>query len=99
MEILELRDLDLARQFIVQGLWLQRVVPPAPARVRAILEWAHEVSSEGQPLPPLGFLADVGHAAFGQDRSATPATGTQEIPGLPPGLARTYEDHVLGKFY
>ena len=37
---------------------------------------------------------------FGIERSAAgPGVDFPEIPGLPAGLARTYEDHVLGKFY
>lgn len=71
---------------------------PAPATVRTILEWALEVASSGQPLPPLGFLADLGHVAFGQDseqRSREPMA----VAALPLDLLRRYEDHVLGKLY
>src|SRR6516225_5123045 len=57
----EIRDLEQARRFVLQGLWWQRVVPPSAGRVREVLEWAKEVASAGQPLPPVGFLADVGH--------------------------------------
>ena len=86
-----------ARRFLVEGLWLQRVVPPTPKHVKAVLEWAVEVASAGQPLPPLGFLADLGHAAFGTQCVA--GADFPEIPSMPPGLARTYEDHVLGKLF
>jgi hypothetical protein len=98
MQILELRDLDLARRFVLESLWLQRVVPPVPRQVKPALDWAFEVASAGQPLPPLGFIADLGHAAFGSERAAA-GTDFPEIPGMPPGLARTYEDHVLGKLF
>jgi hypothetical protein len=94
----ELRESDDARRFLGQGLWWQRVLRPAAASVRAILEWALEVASSGQPLPPLGFLADLGHVAFGQDgeqRSREPLA----VAALPLSLLRTYEDHVLGKLY
>ena len=67
MEPIELRDLDLARRYVVEGLWLQRAVKPAASTVRSILEWAMEVASGGHPLPPVGFIADVGHIAFGAD--------------------------------
>jgi hypothetical protein len=97
MPILELRDLDLARRFVVEGLWLQRVVPPAPQYVKLALEWAVEVASAGHALPPLGFVADLGHAALGTVRLA--GAEFPEVPGMPPGLARTYEDHVLGKLF
>ncbi len=95
----ELRDLEDARRFLLQGLWLQRVMPPAAAGVRAALDWALEVASAGQPLPPVGFVADVGHVAFGQDWEAKSGRQGPAVPGVPPGLMRTYEDHVLGKVY
>ena len=62
----ELRDSDEARRFLLQGLWWQRVLSPRPDRVRPVLEWALEIASAGQDLPPLGFLADFGHLAFGE---------------------------------
>jgi hypothetical protein len=95
----ELRDSDEARRFLVQGLWWQRVAPPRPGSVRATLEWALEIASGGQELPPLGFVADVGHAAFGQDHEAPPDGDALAVPSLPITLLRTYEDHVLGKLY
>lgn len=98
MDPIELRDLELARRFVMEGLWLQRAVKPAAATVRLALEWALEIASSGQPLPPVGFIADVGSIAFGADaehRVKDPVV----VPGWPPTLARTYEDHVLGKFY
>src|SRR5579885_960085 len=95
----ELRDLDEARQFLAQGLWLQRVRAPAAALVRPALRWALEVASAGHPLPPVGFVADVGHAALGADWEARPGREAGLVPGLPPGLTRTYEDHVLGKLF
>jgi hypothetical protein len=94
----ELRDSDEARRFLLQGLWWQRVLPPSPAHVRAALEWALEIASSGQDLPPTGFLADLGHVAFGQDQEV-PAIREAPPPQLPITLLRTYEDHVLGKLY
>src|SRR6478672_10137525 len=67
MDPIELRDLDAARRYVLEGLWLQRAVKPTAATVRPILEWAMEVASGGHPLPPVGFVADVGHIAFGAD--------------------------------
>ncbi len=98
MTIQELREPDQARRFLLQALWLQRAVPATAATVRPCLEWALEVAANGQPLPPPGFVADLGHGAFGTDPAdrARPAAAG---PGLPAGLARTYEDYVLGKVY
>lgn len=97
----ELRDLDDARRFILQGLWLQRVVfPPSPEHVRLSLEWALEIASSGEALPPVGFVADVGILVFNLDRGERrPRPDSQQLPGLPSILGRTYEDHVLGKLY
>jgi hypothetical protein len=97
----ELRDGDLARRFLSEGLWLQRVLPPGPASAESALRWALEIAAAGQPLPPIGFLADLGHAALGQDHGlrARDASGGLGNSGLPAGLARTYEDHVLGKLF
>jgi hypothetical protein len=98
MDAIELRDPDLARRFILEGLWLQRAVKPAARTVRGALEWAMEVASAGHPLPPLGFVADVGNVAVGVD-SADRQKEPLHLPGWPPALGRSYEDHVLGRFY
>ena len=93
--------MDEARRFVLQAIWLQRVVyPPQPGNLRTYLEWALEIASSGDPLPPVGFVADVGMAAFGMDRGEKRARAeATNLPGLPPILARTYDDHVLGKIY
>jgi hypothetical protein len=99
MSISDLRDLDLARTFMVQGVRLQQVVSPSPAALGRALGWALEIAAAGQPLPPPGFVADLGHSAFGldltqrRDREGSPGSG------LPTQLARAYEDQVLGKAY
>jgi hypothetical protein len=95
----ELRDPVAARRFLVQGLWCQRVMPPAAAHVRPALGWALEAASAGQQLPPIGFLSDLGHLLLGLDLEARPARSAIEVPSVPIHLLRTYEDHVLGKIY
>lgn len=95
----ELRDGDQARRFLLEGLWLQRVLQPATTTVLSGLRWALEAASAGQPLPPIGFIADLGHLALGQDQGPRPVRDLLDGVGLPAGLARTYEDHVLGKLY
>lgn len=95
MSVRELRDLGEARQFVQAGLWLQRVLAPTTATVRTILEWALEAAANGHPLPPVGLLADLGHAVFLADQRALPG----ESVGWPHGLARAYEDHFLGKIH
>ena len=98
MEPVELRDLEAARRFVAEGLWLQRAVKPNPATVKSTLEWAMEVAASGQPLPPVGFVGDLGHIALGAD-SEHRSKEAWHIPGWPPALIRMYEDHVLGKLY
>ena len=99
MEVVELRDPDAARRYLLQGLWLQRAVRPAAQLVRPAVEWAFEVASSGSPLPPIGFVADLGVLAFGLERGRAASAGAVELPNWPPGLLRRYEDYVLGKFY
>src|SRR5437764_15458581 len=94
----ELRDLDEARRFLLQGLWWQRAAAPTAAAVRPALEWALQAASGGMALPPLGFIADLGRIAFGVDGAARPGR-SDAVPSLPIHLLRTYEDHVLGKLY
>src|SRR5688572_149715 len=98
MEPTELRNLDKARRFVAEGLWLQRAVPPTAESVRQALGWAMEVAGSGHPLPPVGFVSDLGHVALGADAGHRPRHPL-EVPGWPPTLARQYEDHVLGKLY
>ena len=95
----ELRDADAARSFVCQSLWVQRVRPVSSGTVRPALEWALEIASEGHPLPPIGFVADVGHLALAADWEARLGRDSVAPPSWPAGLLRSYEDHVLGKFY
>jgi hypothetical protein len=94
--IYELRDPGEARRYLVQGLWWQRVTTPASAGVRPALALALEVCAGGQPLPPVGFVADVASAATGVVADARLA---RPLPGVSANVLRTYEDHVLGKLY
>lgn len=94
----ELRDLDAARRYILEGLWLQRAVRPTAATVKRALEWAIKIADDGHPLPPIGFVSDVGNVAFGVDADQR-MKEAMPVPGWPPALGRSYEDHVLGKLY
>ena len=98
MDTVELRDVTAAREYLLQGLWFQRVLKPTAVTVKPSLEWALEVASSGQPLPPLGFLADLGAIAFGFE-SGKAAQGAPVLPGWSAAAARTYEDFLLGKIY
>lgn len=99
MSVVVLRDPIEAQRFLIQGLLLQRATTPVGSTIKHILEWALEISAGGQPLLPLGVIADFGHAAYGTDRDGRGSRDFPMIPGLPPTLMRGYEDHVLGKVY
>jgi hypothetical protein len=98
MDPIELRNLEEARRFVVEGLWLQRVLKPTAATVKPALDWAMEVAASGRPLPPVGFVADVGHLLFAADAQHWTKDAVH-VPGWPASLGRQYEDHVLGKLY
>ncbi len=96
MPLVELRNLEDARRFVVQGLLLQGVIPPTASNLRHALEWALALAADGHPLLPVGVIADLGHAALGfvlSPKSPIP------LPCWPMPLARAYEDHFLGKVY
>jgi hypothetical protein len=96
----EIHDTGEARRFLAQGLLLQRVSAPVQSTVEPALRWTLEVISAGEPLPPVGVVADIGHLLFRsgyEQRAGTMGHGTPEIPGWPSGLARRYEDIALGK--
>lgn len=98
MESTELLDLEKAKRYILEGLWLQRATKPAARNLRPALEWALKIVDEGDPLPPIGFVADIGNVAFGVDADQRMKEALP-VPGWPPALGRSYEDHVLGKLY
>lgn len=93
---LELRHED-ARLFLLQGLRLQRVHRPTSASVRTALGWCLEIASNGDPLPPVCLVADLGHMAFEPDWDNRTQRDLEDVPGFPHELLRMYEDHVLGK--
>jgi hypothetical protein len=94
-----IRDSAEARRFLTQGLWWQRVVPPTASTTRTILTWVKELASGGQLLPPIGFVADLGHVTLGEDWEMRSGREQVSVPNLPMNLVRTYEDHVMGKIY
>jgi hypothetical protein len=95
----ELRSSDEARTFVVQGLRWQRLLPPSAPTVQPALQWALEIVSGGQPLPPIGFVADMGNALFSPTGTGRQARQESEDTGMKASLGRAYEDHVLGKIY
>ena len=86
MRVEILRDIDEAKDFILQGMWLQRTIAPGASTVKHVLEWVLEISAGGQPLPPVGMVADFGHASYGVERDAKTSKEHLSIPGMPPGV-------------
>jgi hypothetical protein len=99
MSVHDLHDPEEARLFLLQGLWLQRVLPVQAVSVPPAIEWALEVAAGGEALLPIGFIADVGALVFGPEHEPHTRREGLAVPGLPAGMARSYEDRVLGKLY
>ena len=91
-----IRDSFDARRLLVQGLWWQRVLPPTAATVRPVLSWAKEAASGGQALPPIGFVADLGHV-LDSDPLCVVAAASEEAPVIEHnGDSLLFEDTTAG---
>src|SRR5690242_9809936 len=95
--VVELHDREAAQRYLLQGFCRQSVLPPAAARVPEVLSWALEIAAAGDPMPPLGVVADLGHLVFGTTLASPHAL--VPVPGWPPALTRAYEDTVLGRLF
>lgn len=99
MPVVEIRDLDSARRFVIQGVVLQRVTAVNSTSIQAALQWALEISSSGHPLMPVGFVGDLGQILSSVESGVRSASASHASAGLPGGLVRAYEDFVLGGLY
>lgn len=95
MSVTEMRDSADARRYLLQGLLAQRLGRFNDESVMETLRWASELAANDEPIPPLGFVADVGQLVLAAD---VPSRQRND-KDLPNELARTYEDHVPGKLY
>ncbi len=98
MELIELRDAEESRAYLLDAFFLQRASRLGLASFKAGLELALEVASDGQPLLPTGAMFDLSSIAFGAESNKF----AREYPnylGWPPALLRQYEDHVLAKLH
>jgi len=96
MEPIELRDSEESRVYLLDAFFLQRASRLGLASLKAGLELALEIASEGQPLLPTGVLLDFTTVAFGTESSKF-SRDYPSYPGWPPALLRQYEDHVLAR--
>jgi hypothetical protein len=92
-----IRDSFEARRLLIQGLWWRQRLRPDASNVKRVLGWAKEAASLGQPLPPIGFVGDVGHMLLDEEAGLRTNREPLQVPNLPINVVRTYEDHVLGK--
>lgn len=110
MSTFELRRPEEAREYLLVGFCLARTGPPTSQRLRETLAWALEITSNGNPLPLPGFITDVGQFAnrfasldvlqdSAPDIESHSENNTSILSKIDTGLARRYEDYVLGKLY
>ena len=64
--------------------------------LRALRLGLLELAEGGEPIPPIGFVADVGCLVAGARRDPF-VRNVVDVPGWPAGLAERYDDFVLGK--
>jgi hypothetical protein len=96
VKIVELRDLDDAKRYVAESLHFARAVPLSASSVKDVLGCALAIVSGGEPLLPLGFIADFSQVIFGSEASGRRAE-LPVVPGWSVSAMRTYEDFVLGK--
>ncbi len=92
----EIRDSQQARLHLLHGLLLARAAPLTTERVQRALRWSKEMAGQGWPLPPLGFIADIGELVVSL-RVGCDSTQLPSVPGLDHTVTLRYEDYVLGK--
>lgn len=97
MKFHELQSPEAARAYVSQGLRWMRAVSWQPEIARQCLNWIRQLASEGHPLPPPGFVADIGVVVARLENRLRPvASQPSDWPGE---MIRGYEDHVLSKLY
>ncbi|WP_166820242.1 hypothetical protein [Thalassoroseus pseudoceratinae] len=96
---IEIRDSQAAERFLLLSLPLQSVQPLSQNTIPTVLSWCLEAAVEGVPLPPIGFVGDLGHLAFPNFANDHTQPRNASQTWLPSSLWRQYEDQVLGKLY
>ncbi len=91
----QLRDRELATQWIAAGHSLTRLPEGAGASSRGMPMWIPDLLAEHGSLPPVGVVTDIGQLFAGRSLRET-----APLPAVSPrlrGALRSYEDHVLGR--
>jgi hypothetical protein len=99
VRVYEIRDPVAARRHLLDGLLMTRTAPVDGSLARRALEWTFEMAGGGEPLPPVGFIADVGNVALGLEMDPGRRDELPTPPGFDHRLVRRYDDYVLGKLY
>lgn len=99
MLIREISQLDKARLTLLQGLCRQTVPPYGIRAVRAALTWCDAVLAAGSPLPPAGFVADLGCTVLAGDVELSPQVCAIDSAVWPAAQRRCYDDYVVAKLY
>ena len=94
-DIVELRDSDDVRRYILQGLRLRRFGSGADEDFGPAMRWLLELANADEVIPPACFISDVGWLTNAMADSDTRSAADS----LQPDLLRAYEDYVLGKLY
>ncbi|MCS7269544.1 MAG: hypothetical protein NZ703_00530 [Gemmataceae bacterium] len=96
MQVREIRQMEEATRYLLEGLWWSRVAQPLeePAVLTTALEWAQLLVAEGMPLPPLSFVVDVGLLASGRWWQGGRPVGS-DISAPTAALLRAYDDRLL----
>ena len=95
--VTELRDSELARTWLMQGVCLQRLPPVNLESVGDPLACALALAASDEPIPPLGFIADV--IRLVESSAAVERDRPRHASELDLQTVRAYEDCVLGKLY
>lgn len=95
MKIEEIRDLAVARNYLIQSIHFQRASTAEPHTLPLLFKAALELASTGEPLPPIGFIGDVIHVMLGTNRNIS--KDHAPVAGWLNHQSRAYEDYVVGK--
>ncbi len=95
---IELPTQEQARRGVMESLALARLIDCTDAAaVRETFEWGQMIFIMGWPVPPLGFVADIGQSVF--DRSWDALDAVSPSACWPPSLRQQYEEFWLRRLW
>lgn len=99
MPVVEVRESDTVRKYVLQGLWLRSLGSVSTDNVSQTLDWLMNLAASDEPVPPAGIVTDVSQLIFGHAAEFVARNSDQSEGFLPDELRGPYEDYVLGKLY